>query len=275
MTLPMPLLKFLRRSGEAESAPRGPSSTEAVQQARRTARHRLIGAVVLLGIGVIGFPLVFQTQPRPIPVDIAIEIPKKDSVEPLTVGSVAAPTAPGAPSNLPSAVRETLEVPPMSGPMPTQTSAQMSTPKSGTAVAKGATPPELPASAPTARPNAVAANANVPPTKASAPLAKASAPVAKAPLPPTPKASAPAPKSEPTEKGRFVVQAGAYADADMVRDVRARLERQGLKTFIQTIEVDGAPRTRVRLGPFATRQEAQEALARVKASGLAASLIAL
>jgi DedD protein len=32
-----------------------------------------IGAVVLLGIGVIAFPLLFESQPRPIPVDIAIE----------------------------------------------------------------------------------------------------------------------------------------------------------------------------------------------------------
>jgi DedD protein len=82
-------------------------------------------------------------------------------------------------------------------------------------------------------------------------------------------------KSEPAERGRFVVQAGAYADSDVVRDVRSRLERQGMKTFIQTIEVDGAPRTRVRIGPYATRQEAQEAMARVKALGLAASLISL
>ena len=49
---------------------------DAVQQARTRARQRLIGAVVLLAIGIIGFPLVFETQPRPIPVDVPIEIPR-------------------------------------------------------------------------------------------------------------------------------------------------------------------------------------------------------
>ena len=42
---------------------------------RKRARHRLIGAGVLVLIGVIGFPLLFDTQPRPIAVDIPIEIP--------------------------------------------------------------------------------------------------------------------------------------------------------------------------------------------------------
>jgi DedD protein len=54
-----------------------------VQQARSRARQRLIGATVLLAIGIIGFPLVFETQPRPIPVDIPIEIPKRDALPPL------------------------------------------------------------------------------------------------------------------------------------------------------------------------------------------------
>ena len=39
----------------------------AIQQARVRARQRLIGAAVLVVIGIVGFPLVFETQPRPIP----------------------------------------------------------------------------------------------------------------------------------------------------------------------------------------------------------------
>lgn len=55
------------------------TSVDTVQQARTKARQRLIGAVVLLLVGIIGFPLVFETQPRPIPVDVTIEIPRKDA----------------------------------------------------------------------------------------------------------------------------------------------------------------------------------------------------
>ena len=67
---------------------------DAVQQARTRARQRLIGAIVLLGIGVIGFPLVFETQPRPIPVDVPIEIPRRDSLPPLTMPPARAPMRP-------------------------------------------------------------------------------------------------------------------------------------------------------------------------------------
>ena len=40
---------------------------------------------MLIVVGVIGFPLLFETQPRPIPVDIPIEIPRKDQVPPLVM----------------------------------------------------------------------------------------------------------------------------------------------------------------------------------------------
>src|SRR3954452_10441553 len=73
---------------------------DAVQQARTRARQRLIGAIVLLAIGIIGFPLVFETQPRPIPVDVPIEIPRRDAVAPLAMPpprpTAARPTAPAS-----------------------------------------------------------------------------------------------------------------------------------------------------------------------------------
>src|SRR6195952_1632664 len=52
---------------------------EAMREERARARTRLMGATVLLLIGVIGFPLLFETQPRPIPVDLPIEIPARNA----------------------------------------------------------------------------------------------------------------------------------------------------------------------------------------------------
>ena len=52
---------------------------ETVEVMRRRARHRLIGAALLVLLGVVGFPLVFDTQPRPVPIDTRIEIPDRDS----------------------------------------------------------------------------------------------------------------------------------------------------------------------------------------------------
>ena len=56
-----------------------------VQVLRIRARRRLIGAAVLVAAGVVGFPLIFETQPRPIPVDLPIDIPRKDGAPPLVV----------------------------------------------------------------------------------------------------------------------------------------------------------------------------------------------
>ena len=62
----------------------------------RARAPRLIGAVVLVIVGVIGFPLVFETQPRPIPVDIPIEIPRKDGAPALAMPPRPRPRAPAA-----------------------------------------------------------------------------------------------------------------------------------------------------------------------------------
>ena len=93
----MGLFSFLKRPATRASA--GGDAVQAVDAARTRARRRLIGAVLLLGIGVIAFPLMFETQPRPIPVDITIEIPRKEGAAPLAVPAsratpAAAPAAP-------------------------------------------------------------------------------------------------------------------------------------------------------------------------------------
>lgn len=76
----MAFFKF-RKGGDEHATPAvAPNSVEAL---RKRAKHRLIGASVLVLLAVVGFPLLFDSQPRPIPVDVAIEIPDKNSVAPL------------------------------------------------------------------------------------------------------------------------------------------------------------------------------------------------
>ena len=75
---------------------------------------------------------------------------------------------------------------------------------------------------------------------------------------------------------RFVVQVGAFSDAATLRATRAKVEKLGLKTYTQSIEGDAGKRsTRVRLGPFATRQEADAAAAQIKRAGLPANVLTL
>src|SRR5665647_349995 len=87
---------FNFRRGGSSAAPTAASAVQAesVEVVRKRAKHRLMGAAVLVLIGVVGFPLLFDTQPRPISVDIPIEIPGKNTVKPLVLPAPAAATAP-------------------------------------------------------------------------------------------------------------------------------------------------------------------------------------
>jgi DedD protein len=71
------------------------------------------------------------------------------------------------------------------------------------------------------------------------------------------------------------VQVGAYSDANTLRETRQKVEKLGLRTYTQVIEGDAGKRTRVRVGPFGSREEAQAAAARLKAAGLPANLLTL
>ncbi len=71
------------------------------------------------------------------------------------------------------------------------------------------------------------------------------------------------------------MQVGAFADVDKAREVRERLERSGLKTYTQVVDTKDGKRTRVRVGPFESRAEADKAAGRVKGAGLSASVLTL
>lgn len=256
----MGLLSFFqRRSNAADASPRSVGPHDEVAAARTQARRRLIGAAVLVMAGVIGFPLVFETQPRPVPVDIPIEIPRKD----------------GAPA---------LEMPPARMPAAKASGMIVASPRDD------ASPPAEPtreASAPAvaapARPAAPAAEVKKPdpePTRSPSVAASNEGARARALLEAKAEAKAPAPKPAPAadaarEGGRFVVQAGAFADAAAAREMRGRLEKLGLKSYTQVVETSSGSRTRVRAGPYATREEAEKALARAKAAGLGAVVLTL
>jgi DedD protein len=76
-------------------------------------------------------------------------------------------------------------------------------------------------------------------------------------------------------EGRFVVQVGAFADVAKAREARTRLEHAGLKTYTQVVETKDGKRIRVRVGPFASKAEADKAADKVKGLDLAAAVLTL
>lgn len=251
-------------SGSSEAAARA----ESIEALRRRARHRLIGAVVLVALAVIGFPLLFDSQPRPVSVDVPIVIPDRAKARPLAIPPAPASAPATAGAREPASATAAR---PASEPARVPAAASLDPREEVIAPPKARASQERPASAavaPASRPAAVAAAR---PASAAA-AAPGDGDRARALLEGRDPAKA---ASAANEGARFVVQVGAYADEDKVRDVRARLERAGLKTYAQTVETKDGRRTRVRIGPFASRAEADKAAARIKNLDLAASVLAL
>ncbi len=73
-------------------------------------------------------------------------------------------------------------------------------------------------------------------------------------------------------EGRFFVQAGAFADHENARRVRARIARFG-EAEVMPASVDGVVYYRVRLGPLSSLETANRMLARVVASGYPAAIV--
>jgi DedD protein len=101
---------------------------------------------------------------------------------------------------------------------------------------------------------------------------------AKPATPPPPPAVKPAPepaKPAAEPNGRFVVQVGAFAETAAVRQARAKVEKLGMTTYTQVVQTSGGSRTRVRLGPFDSRDEAEKVAAKLKAAGLPGAVLTL
>ncbi|MDO9145286.1 SPOR domain-containing protein [Rhodoferax sp.] len=227
----MDFFKFRKKGDPSPSASVQP---ESVERMRQRARHRLVGATVLVLVGVIGFPLLFDKQPRPIAVDTPIDIPDKSKVSPLALpASPASSIAPLAPA---------------------------------------------PAAAAASAPQSVVITESAEPAKAVKPEASVVSPPVAVKATEADKVQAlldGKAAQEPAAAGRFVVQVGAFADPARAREVRLKLERAGLKTYTHVAETKEGPRTRVRVGPFASKAEAEKTAERIKKLNLPAGILTL
>ena len=222
-------------SGNTSNTP-----AESVDALRRRARHRLIGASVLVVVGVVGFPLLFDTQPRPVFTDIAVDIHDRASVagKPLK-------TAPATPKQAPLDAGAGLD------------------PKEEVVAAK--TDAAVAAVVPKTEPKTDAK-----PEVKTEPKVDAKA-EAKADTKAEDKADA----SNKDVAQRFVVQVGAFADEAKSREVRAKLEKAGFKTYTHVADTKEGKRTRVRVGPFASREEADKAASKIKQLQLQPQILTL
>ena len=263
----MAFFKF-RKNGAEQSGPT--PAPESLDVLRKRARHRLIGAAALVLLGVVGFPMLFDSQPRPVAVDIAIDIPDKAKAAPLSAAPAsAAPAAPvSEPAAVPDAATAAKQAPVVVVPAPDVVKAEPKVePKAEAKPEVKAEPKSEPKPEPKAAPKAdgkADSKASAKPDEKTATSGKAQALLeGKDPA----KAAAAAP--------RYAVQVGAFADAQKAHEVRAKLEKAGIKTYTQVVTTADGKRTRVRVGPWESKSEADKTAEKIKKLNLSAAVLTL
>jgi DedD protein len=221
-------------------------------QLKKRARRRLVGAVVLVTAVAVILPMVLDSEPRPVNQNVDIQIPSPDSGEFKPKAGAPATTAPES---------TTAKVTPKSAPDAPPSSAANSPPAAAKPIA--AAPPTA-VSEPAPAPSAKALPKSEPtPVKADAQEGtKTGTASAKAQAKGGSKDSATAPAAA------YVVQVAALADAARAKQLQKQMTGAGLKTYTEVVATQSGEVTRVRAGPYPTREAAEKARAQLQKAGL-------
>ena len=205
--------------------------TEEQLQLRRRARRRLIGAIALVTLVAVVLPWVMEHEPRQVDREVAIQIPSQDS-------SAFNPKA--APSPRPA-----------DKPREADASARHESSKTS--------PPPADDSLRAEQDKILAAPAKAP--SGSTASREKDKPATEAKKKPVEKAEASA------DGKQFVVQIAALADTDKAADIQKQLAAKGLKAYTERIKTDSGEVTRVRVGPFPSREAADKERGRMRSLG--------
>lgn len=223
-----------------------------VDELRRRARRRLVGAVVLaLGVAVV-VPMLLETEQKPLPDDVSVKIPPIDDgrfenrlgEHRATDAPAPAAVAPADAAKNGAAKDDPASAPPRASRYDTRI-------------------PETPANAAAPSPPSVA------PQSAAAPLPTAAPPQTTAA---TPKAApqvanAPPVAAAPAAHDGFAVQLAAFADDKGANALAGRLKKAGYTAYTEPLKTSKGTLWRVRVGPYSSREAAIAARDKLKADG--------
>ncbi len=219
---------------------------------RKRARRRLLGAIALALTAAIVLPIVMDHEPRQPAQDIAVRIPSRDNAPPLA-----------SPARIEVSDAEDVIPPPPPDSEPVPAGRPEPVP-----VVPPATQPKPPVSV---KPEPV----KPPPVKPEAPkpeVQKSEAPKVEPSKPAAADASRAAALLD-GKAGPIALQLGVFSDAANVAKLRARAKELGFASFTEDVRLaDGQTRTRVKVGPFASRAAAEAAQHKLEAAGMRSML---
>jgi len=276
--------------------------TDAQLQLKKRARRRLVGAVAFAVLAAVVLPMVMDQEPKQSVQDVEIRIPGQDE-KPFTpklaaaappsevakpAPAVVAPAPTPAPVPAPAVAKPAEPVEAKPQPVPTtrvvdttkssDKSADKSAEKAPEKAPEKAKPPtkektsEKPQEKPAVKTPDKTTDKDKEKAKA-ADKAKASdsdAQRAAAIL------SGKAPEASKAEgsatAGSFVILIGAFANDGNVKTLKGKLGEQGIKVYTEPLDTPQGKKTRVRAGPFPSREAAEKALEKMKRIGVSGVL---
>jgi DedD protein len=234
-----------------------------VDELRRRARRRLIGAVVLALAAAVIVPMLLESDPKPLGEDVSVTIPAQDNGKFVNrLSDKGAKTGATAPAGTSEPVKEPAKEPSKPDAAPAQ-AAQPEPGSTGSSV-----PPPKKSIATAEQKMLVGASkpaTAVPPSTSSAgPAAMPAAPPASTGTAATPAAVDPA-KDAPREG--FSVQLAAFADDKGANALANKLKRADYPAYTEPLTTSKGTLWRVRVGPYPSRESAIDVRDKLKSEG--------
>ncbi|TXI74747.1 MAG: hypothetical protein E6Q42_11000 [Dechloromonas sp.] len=237
---------------------------------KKRARRRLVGAVFFASVVAIVLPLIMDNEPPRQVQDVEIRIPGQDEkafAPKFATAPVERPEpAPAPVASAPVRTEVTAEAP----AKPTARVISVDGEKAPTSVPdKPVKAAERPVEKVADKPaeKAVDKPAEKPAAKQEKPVEK---PVAKSDDAKRAAAILAGGDNKPAAKagGEYLVLIGAFSNEANVSNLKSKLGEQGIKTFSEALETPQGKKTRVRAGPFPSREAAEKALEKMQRIGV-------
>ena len=231
---------------------------------KKRARRRLVGAIFFVSVVAVVLPMVMDHEPRQTVQDVEIRIPGQDE-KPFAPKFAATPVERAAPKPAETPVPSAVATPgaAVAEPAVKPTARIVETVKDETA--KDNKPVEKAVEKPVAKPEKAPEKSAVkspekPAEKPKADDAKRAAAILAGQVAETKPAAA--------KGGEYLVLIGAFSNEANVKTLKTKLGEEGIKTYSEALDTPQGKESRVRAGPFASREAAEKALDKMKRIGV-------
>lgn len=229
-------------------------SSDANLQLKKRARRRLVGAFAFAGLAAVILPMVMDEEPKQQIQDVQIRIPGQDQTPFVNKLEKVAPEIvalesvdPAVPAALPDG-NDAVKPAVVPANKTAENSSEKQVEKTGEKLSEKA--------------------ADKAPQKAAEEPKVADGETQRASAILEGKAGEATVKPSANGNGQFVILIGAFSNPANVKQLQAKIGELGVKVYTEPLDSPGGKKTRVRAGPFPSREAADKALDKLKRIGV-------